>query len=77
MNYRKIEDHPSLVRDSKTNAIINKDQVAYKNYVYNKEIKENQNNKIEKIESNLSELKTELEEIKNLLRNLVKWIQKI
>jgi hypothetical protein len=72
MNYRKIEDHPSLVRDSKTNAIINKDQVAYKNYVYNKEIKENQNNKIEKIESNLSELKTELEEIKNLLRNLVK-----
>lgn len=72
MNYRKIEDHPSLVRDSKTNAIINKDQVAYKNYVYNKEIKENQNNKIEKIESNLSELKTELEEIKNLLRNLAK-----
>lgn len=72
MKYRKIEDHPNLVRDDKTNAIINKDQTAYRNYLHNKELKESQNQKIENIETNLSDLKTELEEIKNLLRNLTK-----
>lgn len=70
----KVKDELNLFRDVKTNAIINTDVQAYNNYISAKNLKESEVKKIENIENELSSLKSDLNEIKDLLRNLSKWI---
>lgn len=67
-----VEGHPNLVRDERTNAILNTNFDEYKNYIELKKIKESENRRIESIETNISNLKGDLDEIKSLLRNLLK-----
>lgn len=71
MKYYKVEGNTNLVRDGETKAIVNTNQNEYKKYVSERLIKEKENLKIQNIESDLDRMKSDIEEIKNLLRRLV------
>lgn len=70
MAYSKVEGHSNLVRDEKTNAILNTNMSDYNNYMRLKKIKENNNKRVEDLENDMNNIKNDLNEIKNLLRNL-------
>lgn len=70
--YARVEGHPNLVRDVKTNAIINTDQTALDNYVMQKLKKEEEFSRLNAIESDLNSLKLTIGEIKQLLKDLSK-----
>ena len=67
----KVKDEINLFRDINTNAIINTDLQAYNNYINSRKLKESESQKIKNIENELTNLKSDLNEIKNLLRSLV------
>ena len=69
-HYAKVEGHPNLIRDLNTNAIINTDQIALDHYTTAKRKKEEEVKRIDNIENDLNELKSTMDEIKQLLRNL-------
>lgn len=71
MDYLKVKDHNNLVRDQNTQAILNVDMKEYNNYMKLKQIKENEANRVKKLESDVSDMKNDLTDIKNLLRNLI------
>jgi hypothetical protein len=70
MSHLKVEGHAHLVRDEKSNAILNTNMSEYDNYIRLKKIKEDNNKKVENLEIDMNNIKNDLEEIKNLLRNL-------
>jgi hypothetical protein len=59
-----IEGHKNLYRDENTGAILNADNIEYNNYLKLKDQKLKQKNEIDN-------LKTELAEIKSLLKELI------
>jgi len=69
-DYAKVEGHPHLIRDLKSNAIINTDNIALNNYTLIKKRKELEKNKIDSIESELKDLRSSIDEIKELLRGI-------
>ena len=69
-DYAKVEGHPHLIRDLKSNAIINTDNIALTNYTLIKKRKELEKNKIDSIESELKDLRSSIDEIKELLRGI-------
>jgi hypothetical protein len=70
-DYFKVEGHADLVRDINTNAIINTNMNDYENYVSLKKIKEQEKQRIECLESDVNEIKNDMNEIKFLLRSLI------
>ena len=71
MEYAKVEGHSHLLRDSKTNSIINTNMVEYQEYLNRRNVKVNENQKIQHLESDVANIKNDLSEIKSLLRSLV------
>ena len=69
--YAKVEGHLNLVRDLNSNAIINTDEIESIHYNKLKKRKEQQLERIDTIESELSELKSSINEIKELLKGVV------
>lgn len=63
----KVEDHPGLVRDSKSKAIINIDNNAYKEYQSKKVLQ----NKVINITDEIDDLKQSVNEIKTLLSQIL------
>ncbi len=59
-----VEGHPNLFRDQKTGAIVNCDNVSYKQYLNS--ISNRMNTKKE-----IENLKNDVEEIKSLLKELI------
>lgn len=70
MAYIKVKDQDYLLRDSKTNAIINSNQDAYDSYVSEYKRIYEQNQRVDNLENDMNDIKNDLNEIKNLLRNL-------
>jgi len=62
MKRAKVEDHSNLERDLYTQAIVNTDMVAYEKYI-------NEKNTRLRYESELRELRSEIEVLKSLLLN--------
>ena len=62
-----VEGHKNLYRDPTTNAIINKDNLAYENYIAMR----NRNNAKQ---SELDNMRKELDELKSLLNDLASKI---
>lgn len=60
-----VKGHPNLFRDEKSGAIINKDNVAYEQYLLSRRKRDLDKNQI-------NELKSEIEEIKSMLKELLK-----
>ena len=71
MEYVKVKDHSNLVRDPKSNSIINTNKSAYNQYVTRRNAKNEEVNKAQNMEEDLANLKGEIDEIKDLLRQLV------
>jgi hypothetical protein len=63
----KVEGHTSLVRDLKSQAIINTDSDAYARYMARKIKQKAQNDEIREVIRDVNELKIEMKEIKKLL----------
>jgi len=71
MEYAKVEGHSHLLRDSKTNSIINTNMIEYQEYLNRRNVKEDDDQKIQHLESDVADIKNDLSEIKSLLRSLV------
>jgi len=70
MDYLKVEGYIHLYRDPKTNSIINRNMSEYQEYVSRKNIKNEENQKIQNLEVDIANMKDDLNEIKSLLRSL-------
>jgi len=71
MEYLKVEGNNNLIRDPFTNAIINTNMTEYQQYVSRRDVKNKENQKLENLESDVTNIKNDLDEIKMLLRSLI------
>ena len=71
MDYVKVKDNEHLIRDSNSNCIVNTNKAEYEEYLSRRKLKKNEKNKVENIERDISTLRNEITEIKDLLRSLV------
>jgi len=69
--YVKVSGHSDLVRDPETNSIINKNKSEYNEYMMRKNIKSEENQKVQTIEEEVASIKRDVNEIKSLLRELI------
>jgi len=72
MKYSKVEGHSHLLRDSKTNSIINTNTVEYQEYLNRRNVKADENQKVQTIEEEVYNIKNDINEIKSLLKELLK-----
>jgi hypothetical protein len=63
----RVADHPNLVRDRHSNAILDIDEESYKKYQAQKAERLNQKVKIQEFEQKLNRVESELSDIKSLL----------
>ena len=68
----KVEGYTSLVRDVRSNAIVNKNVNEYQTYMKRIRDREQQGDQIRNACKEINNLKQELYEIKNLIKELVK-----
>ena len=68
----KVEGHTHLVRDVNSNAIINTNQTEYQLYMKRIKVREKQSDKLRNAVKEINNLKSELREIKELVRKIVK-----
>ncbi len=71
MSYLKVEGHRQLYRDSTTNSIVNRNTSDYNRYMSQKKTKNEETEKVDTMEQDLTNLKNEINEIKSLLKELV------
>jgi len=71
MDYISVEGHNHLKRDPRTNSIINTNMTEYQEYISKRDKKNEEIEKVQSLESDLANMKNDLDEIKNLLRSLV------
>ena len=69
-NSAKVEGHTHLVRDLKSQAIINTDSDAYARYMSRKVKQQNKDDEVRQVIRDVNELKNEMREIKDLLIGL-------
>lgn len=65
-----VEGEKNLSRDLKTNAIVNTNKSDYEAYIRQRDLKITDRERVNRIECDLSELKDDINEIKDLLRKL-------
>ena len=63
--------HKDLARDPETGAIVNVNTLEYTQYLSRREVKTEKNQKVQTIEQDLANVKSELNEIKSLLKELL------
>ena len=71
MEYYGISGHGDLLRNAKTNSIVNTNSTDYEKYVTRRDVKKAQSEQVNSIEEDLANLKSEMSEIKSLLKELV------
>jgi hypothetical protein len=70
MDTAKVTGHAHLVRDLKSQAIVNTDSAAYARYMATKRKQKEQNDEIRSVIRDVNEIRTEMREIKDLLIGL-------
>lgn len=70
-NYFKIQNHPDLVRDPTTNAIINRNASEYQNYLDNYNRLKREQEDLQNLKNDVNSLKTDIGDIKTLLITLL------
>ena len=63
----KVQGHTNLVRDLKSQAIINTDSDAYARYMARKAKQQGKDDEVRQVIRDVNELKNEMREIKNLI----------
>ena len=71
MSYIKVKNNNHLYRDTESNCIINKNKSEYEQYLARKQQKQSEVNKVDNLERDISTLRNEITEIKDMLRSLV------
>ena len=71
MAYAKVKGHSNLVRDLKSQAIINTDSDAYSRYMTRKAKQQKKDDEMRKVVREVNEIKTEMFEIKDLLKKVL------
>jgi len=66
-----MEGHKDLARDPETNAIVNVNSLEYSQYLSTRDVKSEKNQKVQTMEEDLANVKSELNEIKSLLKELL------
>ena len=66
----KVEGHTHLVRDLKSQAIINTDSDAYARYMARKRVQKHRNDELREVIRDVNELKIEMKAIKEQLIEL-------
>ena len=66
----RVEGHTHLVRDLKSQAIINTDSDAYARYMARKAKQAKQNDELRAVIRDVNELKSEMREIKDLIKEI-------
>ena len=69
--FLKVEGHSYLVRDTKTNAIINNDKKGHEQYLALKRAKSKEIDKVQTLEQDIQGLKSGLSDIKSMLGQLL------
>tara|TARA_B100001250_G_scaffold411006_1_gene438629 strand:- start:43 stop:270 length:228 start_codon:yes stop_codon:yes gene_type:complete len=69
--FLKVEGHSYLVRDTESNAIINTDRKGHASYVALRRSKKFDVQRVNTLESDVQELKSDLSDIKSMLRQLL------
>ena len=63
--------HKDLARDPETNTIVNVNRVSHDQYIASRKAKSEKNQKVQTMEEDLANVKSELNEIKSLLKELI------
>ena len=71
MPYIKVKDNIHLLRNTDSNCIVNTNKSEYEKYLKLREQKQNEVSKVENIERDISTLRNEITEIKDMLRSIV------
>ena len=71
MDFYELDGHKDLARDPENNAVVNVNTLEYTQYLSRREVKSEKNDKIQKIEDDFANMKSELNEIKSLLKELI------
>jgi hypothetical protein len=71
VSFTKIDGHPDLIRDEKTNSIINTNEAEYSKYLSATKNKIQEQKRVELVERELDTIKTEINEVKHLLQRLL------
>jgi hypothetical protein len=71
MDYIRVKDKNHLARDMNSNGIVNFDVDGYQAYVENYKRTYNESKRINTLENDVSSIRSDLDEIKTLLRNFV------
>jgi len=71
MAYAKVKGHSHLIRDLKSQAIINTDSDAYARYMARKAKQSKKDDEMRKVVREVNEIKTEMFEIKSLLKKVL------
>ncbi len=66
-----MEGHKDLARDPETGAIVNVNTLEYTQYLSRRDVKTEKNQKVQTMEQDLANVKSELNEIKSLLKELL------
>ena len=69
MNYIKVKDNEHFVRDSNSNCIVNTNKAEYEEYLTRRKLKKSEKNKVDNLERDISTLRNEITEIKDMLRS--------
>ena len=57
MDYVKVKDHDHLIRNTKSNCIVNTNKAEYEEYLTRRKLKKSEKNKVENIERDISTLR--------------------
>ena len=71
MDYVKVKDNEHLIRNPNSNCIVNTNKAEYEEYLTRRKLKNSEKSKVENLERDMSTLRNEITEIKDLLRSLV------
>ena len=71
MDYVKVKDNEHLIRNTNSNCIVNTNKSEYEEYITRRKLKKSEKNKVDNLERDISTLRDEITEIKDMLRSLV------
>lgn len=66
-----MDGNRDLARDPSTNCILNVNKVEYEHYIAKRNAKKEKSKKVESIEEEVANMKSDLDEIKSLLREIL------
>jgi len=70
--FMKVDGHSNLIRDVKSNAIINSNKSDYQLYMQRVKVREKQSDELRGAVKEINNLKKEIREIKQLIKEIVK-----